>query len=503
MIHTPGRDSLRRVMEYPLFGLITGAAVIRLIGISTRGIQYDDAFSILLANRKMSEIILGTAADTMPPLYYFILHYWQYLGTSIAFQRIPGILFSLGIIAIMYRIVLQMVGKQAAIWTAAILAVSPLEYYHAQDLRMYSLVTFFVLIWDWRVLQLIQMEKPRNLPVWKWLVIILSGAGALYSHALAVFGLLVPLIYLLIKRDWIRLKFFAIAGFLVVLLFLPWLINIPGQIAKVQQAFWTPVPGVVEIIQSIAMTLGDIPLPPLLLGLVIFCCLNVAIICFMVYYRTRKDRGQVQFFILMALIPPAILFLLSYAMRPMFVPRAFLSAYVGVSALIGIAADRARRLEKILIAGFVFLAAIITLPNQVAFNEFPRSPFQQAASYLSETVKEKDIVLHDNKLSSFPFKVYAPNLINRFLADQPGSANDTLAEQTQSALDISPYSDLMSAIQGSHRVFFVVFQQTIKDYTSAGGHPIIQKLDEVAGKPIEHLFSDLVVLEFLFQQEQP
>ena len=474
-----------------------------MIGISTRGIQYDDAFSILLAGRNLSEIIQGTAADTMPPLYYLILHFWQYLGASIAFQRLPGIIFSLGSLVIAYNIVEQLESKSAAIWTAAILAVSPLQFYHAQDLRMYCLATFFILVWDWGALQLIQTGNPAKMPVWKWLVLIICGAGALYSHTLAGFGLLVPFVFLLMKRDWERLKSLAMAAFLTVLLFFPWLIYIPGQVLKVQQAFWTPVPGVVEVLQSIAMILGDIPVPPFVLGLILFCSLSVGTFCFIVYFRTRQNPGKTQFVFLMALIPPLILFLLSYVIRPMFVPRGFLSAYVGVAAIIGIAAARARQVEKIVIGGFVVVAAVATLPFQIAFNEFPRSLFAPAAAYLRTEVRDGDIVLHDNKLSFFPFEVYAPDLNNRFLADEPKSANDTLAVQTQKALDLYAYSDVTTAIHGSSRVFFVVFQQTLTEYNAKGGHPVIKKLDALAGKPVVHTFGDLEVLEYSFLQEQP
>ncbi len=226
-----------------MFGLITGAAVIRLVGITTRGIQYDDAFSILLAERSFDQIIAGTAADTMPPLYYIILHLWQQMGTSIAFLRLPGIIFSLGIIGLAYALVERLANRQAAIWTAAILAVSPLQFYHAQDIRMYSLATFFILAWNYLTVDLLIARKNTTEPIWKWVLLVLCGAGALYSQAVAGFGLLAPFVYLLVKKDWKRIRNLVVAGILAIVLYLPWLMFLPGQIAKVQHAFWTPLAG--------------------------------------------------------------------------------------------------------------------------------------------------------------------------------------------------------------------------------------------------------------------
>jgi hypothetical protein len=48
---------------------------LRCINLVGRGIQYDDAFSYFLASQNLNAIVMGTAADTMPPLYYFALHF--------------------------------------------------------------------------------------------------------------------------------------------------------------------------------------------------------------------------------------------------------------------------------------------------------------------------------------------------------------------------------------------------------------------------------------------
>ncbi|GAP20937.1 dolichyl-phosphate-mannose-protein mannosyltransferase [Leptolinea tardivitalis] len=440
----------------------------------------------------------GTAADTMPPLYYLILHLWQQLGTSVAFQRLPGIVFSLGIILVSYSLVNRLAGRQAAIWTAAILAVSPLQFYHAQDIRMYSLATLFILGWDWFAIQMDRVEDPIKMPVWKWLLMVICGAGALYSHALAGFGLLAPFGYYLCKKDRKRLISCFAAGVFSLVLYFPWLVMVPGQIAKVQHAFWTPVPGIVEVIQAVIMVLGDIPSPAWVLGFVLFAILMITILCGMEFFRHKQDNAPLLFFTLMTLIPPICLFLLSYLMRPMFVPRGFLSGYVGISACIGVLGSRSRKIEQILIGGLILVSSLVTLPVSINYESFPRSPFQPASQYLLSEMKNDDIVLHDNKLSFFPFQVYAPGLNQRFLADQPGSANDTLARQTSDALHLTSfiYIDPDDAVQGFSRIFFVVFSQTIQEYSTTGGHPVIRNLDLKFGKPIEHAFGDLLILEY-------
>ncbi len=432
----------------------------------------------------------------MPPLYYLILHFWKLAGTSIAFLRLPGILFSLGIIILTYSMVEKAVNRDAAIWSGAILAVSPLQYYHAQDIRMYSLATLLILGWNWGALEVNRIDAPRGMPVWKWICLVLCGAGALYSHALAGFGLLAPYVYFLLKRKWKHLVWMGAAGFITLGLYLPWLTMVPGQIAKVQKAFWTPVPGIVEVLQAVIMAFGDIPAPPVVLGIVLFAAICVTVLTVISLFRNREKNGGLLFFTLMMVIPPVCLFILSYLMRPMFVPRAFLSAYVGMAAVLGIILSRSRAAEKNLIGGLIALCAICTLPYSISFDSFPRSPFLTANQYLEQSAGTNDIILHDNKLSYFPSRVYSQNLNSHFLADEPGSANDTLAVQTMKALDIEAYTNVEYAIKGYQRVFFVVFSQTIDEYYIAGGHPEMKFLEGKAGEPVKHEFGDLLILEY-------
>src|SRR5512137_3063937 len=123
-----------------LLGIILLAVILRSIAINSRNIQYDDAFSYFLARVSLGNIVQGTAADTMPPLYYFLLHFWQMVSHEAWFLRLPGVFFSLVSVWLLYLLVQQLFGRPAAIWAALIAAISPFQYYHAQDVRNYSLL---------------------------------------------------------------------------------------------------------------------------------------------------------------------------------------------------------------------------------------------------------------------------------------------------------------------------------------------------------------------------
>src|SRR3989338_4793672 len=57
-------------------GGVVLAFLLRTANLGAQSIWYDEAFSLLLARYGYGEIVARTARDTMPPLYYWLLHLW-------------------------------------------------------------------------------------------------------------------------------------------------------------------------------------------------------------------------------------------------------------------------------------------------------------------------------------------------------------------------------------------------------------------------------------------
>lgn len=178
---------------------------LRLIALESRSLQYDDTFSIFLSKRSLPEIITGTAADTMPPLYYFLLHFWMMISQEIWFIRLLSVLIGLLLIALVYLTVERWAGRPAAGWAALLTAISPLQIYHAQDIRMYGLLVLGQLGYLWFFTRLWFTEWKGWGSLGSWIGLVLSGLVSVYSHNLAIFALVVPDLFLLTKsvgRCW-------------------------------------------------------------------------------------------------------------------------------------------------------------------------------------------------------------------------------------------------------------------------------------------------------------
>lgn len=465
-----------------LAGIIILGTILRLLFIDSRNIQYDDMFSFFLARQDLPDIIKGTAADTMPPLFYFLLHFWIQISQEIWFLRLLSVLISIGVIISLYLLVHTLFGERAALLAAFLAAISPLQIYHAQDIRMYALLTLSEILYFYFLACLYKGEKNKQKETLLWIGATISGVVAMYTHNLAIFGIIAPDVFLIITKDFNRLKKLVISQMVIVVLSLPWLIMVPGQLQKVQTAFWTPKPGIVEVIQSIIQLTATIPInPPWLLYAASMFSVQIV---FLVYYLAIKKQ-MISYptisVILISIIPPLLLFIGSYLLRPIFVTRVFIYAatvFLGLSGVV-IFKNWENRIGLIILVLFIINSSI-SLPSLYLYNEFPRSPFQQAVKYLDENPQNNLRIIHDNKLSFFPMFYYLPDADQDFLPDDPGSTNDTFAIASQEAMDIFPKNNIEDAVDGKNRIAFVVFTKAIEEYNKkgVGQHPTLVWLYE-------------------------
>lgn len=440
-------------------GILLLAFVLRVAGLAARPLWYDEAFSIFLAERDWAAIVRGTAVDVQPPLYYFLLRAWLTLSENIFWLRFLSVAFSLLVVAMVYALARRWFSERAAIWAMVFTALAPFQIYHAQELRMYALFALGALVYLYGVSQ---TATRRRLAF-----IIVGAVIALYAHALAALTLVAANAYLLFQRTW-RAQIELLAAQVAVLLaFAPWLSFLPNQIGGIQRAYWTHRPGLAEGLQLLVVWTTHLPLPPFAFALALFLTLAIfALATFALAHAFRRGAPRALGVVLaFALVPPVLMFALSYGMRPIFIPRGVIASSLAYYILLAWLAARAPRVIPLALA---LLIALITLPSYyAAFGEWRRAPFADADQFLRAHAQADDLILHDNKLSFFPMHFYDRNLPQAFLADPPGSGNDTLAPGSQEALNLFPV-EFDTAVQGRARVWFVIFQTAIDEAAQEG-----------------------------------
>lgn len=138
----------------------------------------DEAFSFVMAQQNVIDIIKTTAIDFNPPLYYIILHYWMLLfGTSEIAMRSLSLIFFGGTLFLLFEIMHKTfnIPFKRAILYFAFIAVNPFLLFYAFEARMYSMVVFLVTLSYYAF-----WTKKRSL-------YIIAITLALYTHYFSVF----------------------------------------------------------------------------------------------------------------------------------------------------------------------------------------------------------------------------------------------------------------------------------------------------------------------------
>ncbi|HEY9887589.1 MAG TPA: glycosyltransferase family 39 protein [Candidatus Obscuribacterales bacterium] len=146
----------------PLAIALVIAALLRLYQISTESLWTDELNSYEDA-RDLASGNLGVR-----PLYYLLLRVWMVVGDGDGWLRCLAVLFDLGAIAIAYALAHYLLGRRVAVLTAVLMALSPLMINHAQEVRMYPLITFFTLSGTLALAH--ALERPTGKVIAAWAI---------------------------------------------------------------------------------------------------------------------------------------------------------------------------------------------------------------------------------------------------------------------------------------------------------------------------------------------
>lgn len=471
------------------------AFALRLYALDTRMVWYDEAFSVLLSEKAPLDIVRGTAADIQPPLYYLLLHYWQGLGDQVFVMRLLSVGFALLSVALAFPLTRALLQSDAPYGAMLLLAFSPFQIAYAQELRMYSLLEFSLLLYTYAFVKLWRGDTRARFVI----LLVLAGTEGLYTQSVAVVTWLVPMLYVLLRREWRTLKPLLIGQGVSLLLFAAWLAIMATQLVNIQALYWTTRPGLVEFVQlALALTTFQ-PVPDWYLIIALFVTLMLLAVLILQLVR-MQDNGSsdgVGLILAFVVFPALLMSAISYAGRSIFIVRALIVSQAMFLILVAWWLSRIRTMSLRRAAmALALLVILVPLSYQYKYDQFPRSPFIQANRFLRANVSDGDVIVHDNKLSYFPMYLYDRALAQTWIADPPTAGSNTLAPETIAVLSLPPKS-LPEATLDKARVWFVIFQRAIEEAGGESEQANLAWLDQHYRRIRVERFNDLDL--FLYQ----
>ncbi|MEO5887664.1 MAG: glycosyltransferase family 39 protein [Anaerolineales bacterium] len=444
--------------------------IVRLLGIASRPIWYDEAFSILFAEKGLSAMLYGTlaptgagTADIHPLGYYTLLWLWMgVFGESLVAARLPSIFAGLVSICLIYLIAQEALSdSETARLSMLFAALAPFQIHYSQEIRMYSFLAM------WLLLATYAYQRASETKNWKlWLLFSIVAAFAQYTHNLAAFYLVTLALLPLFQRDWKNFQAITCAGLGAIILYFPWMIQLPAQFAKVQQGYWVEQPDISRLLTLLIVYLTNTPLPNTWIIFALFIALitvTIGVLQTARFTRQTKLTGGIWAFYL-AFAPPLLLFLFSQ-WKPVYIERALLPS--GAIFCIWLAwVLTSTNLSKWVITfliGLLVTASGMGIYQHVAYRDFPYGPFKELDAALRQRIDPQDAIVHSNKMTFIPAMLYDPDLPQNFISDEAGSTSDTLARATQEVLGIQADTDIQSAVGNSKRVWYIMPKLSVEE----------------------------------------
>lgn len=496
----------------PVLLILLLALVLRLISIATHPLWYDEAFAVLFAEKGVSAMIYGTlapvqggAADIHPLLYYTTLNVWMSIfGQSPISVRLWSVLLGLLTIVFVYRIGANLFDERVGLAGALVTAIAPFHVQYSQEVRMYSLLGLLLMATTWAFLRAWRAEGNQR---WRWWLIFGVLAGlAMHTQQLAAFYLVaIGLVPFIARR---KSEIIGVIGGAIVALivYLPWLVNIPGQLQKVNSYYWIAPPDGLKLLITLRSFLGvnlDIPPSAGIIALMgaIFLLLFLLIQVVMYVRKPRKAMDSDKYpiyFVLWLFVAPILLMWIVSQVQAVYLERSLLPSAVMLYIALGWMFTRSglpRPIAAVLALIGIGLSAM-GLYYQYTWNTFPNSPFGDATEFIRAHEQDGDVLLHMNKLSALPMVYYGRDLTQRYVQDVPGSSEDTLALPTQETLKLPADECIASAARGGKRFWFVVFDRLAKEYENVGRKDLVNAfawLDTYFQLEDEFNFNDLTI----------
>jgi hypothetical protein len=333
-------------------GLAVLAAVavwLRWVGLSRDSLWFDEGMTWWLSSLSPGELLRVIRGDVACPLHYLLLHGWRVLcGDSDAAMRAmsasAATLALLPFYLIVRRVIQNTAGRLVA---CGLMAVSFMQIQYAHEARYYAL------------LSLVTMSALACVPVLanrrSWPVMIgfvIACAAGMYTHNIMMFYVLGLYAAWLIwpgeRRVRLRLGDMAIAGVLLLLVYVPWAPVLMQQMRWMTGTFWARQPGAFDLgLVLSAITGVDVWNTPggvwRAVGWLphIYLVASVTVLCLAAAIMLARSSAALAL-AAFALGPIAIVFCYSQFRQPIFFERVFIASSCVAPILLGMAVERVR-----------------------------------------------------------------------------------------------------------------------------------------------------------------
>lgn len=364
---------------------------------------FDEAYTMAMIQHSFSDIWNITATDVHPPLYYFMLKSFTLLfGDSLLTLRIFSSLGIAGIFLIGMFSIRRNFGAGVSLMFILIITILPVTQFLADEIRMYSWSMFFTLANAMSAYSVYKNSNKSNN-----FILLLTALCASYMHyyslmgAATIFGVL--LLFMLIEKKKITYTIIVIIIFLIGYSF--WIPELLYQVSAVNQNYWITKLTLKDLLlltyypfspkdPTHPYTIFNLPVMSVALSIMLLLIAAIGVITIREYKNLNKSKIHTALvFIAIFFIPVISAIVLSYAMKPIMIPRymtCLLGCLVlGISILLFELYESGSSKARNLIFGSILMLCILSAGRFFSEKEYMTKSNRQFAE-LKEYFKNKN-----------------------------------------------------------------------------------------------------------------
>jgi 4-amino-4-deoxy-L-arabinose transferase-like glycosyltransferase len=452
-----------------LAALACAALALRVYRLDFQSLWRDEVDAVIFATRDLDALLsMFSSVGDNGPLFFLGLRLWIGLAGQSEFAiRFPSAVAGVLAVLVTYRLGLELIGREAGLIGAVLMAVSPYHIWYGQEAKMYALISFLA-----PLSLLVLMRALRGGRRWLWAGWVALMAAFLYVHLFALVMLVVGLVWLpLLLRSRPRVSWSALAVLgAVVLATLPvvrWLA--PAALTPADTGYYPYSLGEMATILLFNFSMGLRPTADVW-PVGIFALL-LAAGCAPLIRAPKADgwphaRGVL--LLLLYLVVPLLAIWLVSLRRPTFTDRYLIitlpafcllmaTGVVAISTVLGarlrLGAAPSGQGERLATAGLVVLAVVGALPFvwRQTHNIY-KADFRGATAFVEAQAAPDDLIIF-----------LMPYVQRSFAYYHPQSVRSVEPPYTRGMSPLQVDAEMRSRMQGNRRVWLFLSEQEFWD----------------------------------------
>lgn len=398
----PTRTSGPAICYGLLAAIVSVGAVLRIHGISSKVIWFDETISIGVARLPWFHFLRALSGrEVCMAFYYTLLRSWLWMGRSEPYLRTLSVIFSVATIPVVYALGTRLANRKIGLLAAWFLTINAFHIDYAQEVRTYALLVFLA-----AAATLVFVRNVQEPSSARWKRYVLLSTLCVYSHlfgVLVVFAHFVSLLFLqrnrfeLVRRDMLR-SFLWLS-----------LLIFPAAIAVVRTGpgpvNWVARTRLDIVLSFLVAFSGNGGKTLLLLELIAIFAAGLAWFAAWRAEGRANDRWAIGLTWAWLVVPIAVLLVASW-IQPLFVWRYLSPSLPALALLMAIGIDRIRPI----VIAWTLVAAISLAAIVGTFSSYKEDPnrdeWRRATSFVFDQARPGDDVFFFLNFGHIPFEYY-------------------------------------------------------------------------------------------------